>query len=276
MTDGDFAIVDSTFPAAGDYPTIEAAIADGAISIFVKAGIYQPMQSITVPAGVFIQGESRHATTIDFHGERWCFIINGNDVTIQNLHVINCIGAQGTMLFNSALNCIVRECNIMSCDRAAYFLGSTFCHFNNNLCVGQNLDQLHIDTLSSDNRLENNRFTDGRSYGIRDEGSHNKILFNTLAGHTYDGILVLSTYNRIIGNTCNQNENGIYVAREAGDSNSITDNVCNANRGYGINVNSLENKGNTVVGNTCHDNGVADLRFVPGNYAIANDADIIV
>jgi len=273
---GDFALVDSTFPLCGDYGDIQSAINDGHLGILVRSGTYEPTQSITCPAGVHIIGESRHGTVIDFQDEAWAFILNANDVVIEGLHVINCGNTLGSFVFSGSFNSTVQGCKIDGSRRAAMFQGATYCHFLRNLCIGQSLEQLLVNATSTDNRIEDNRITDGLSYGMRLEGAFNKISGNTCAGNRYDGILSVAKLNNIHNNTCNQNENGIYIANDPGDGNMVTGNICIGNRGYGININSLENAGNVAVANACHDNGVADVRFVPGNFAGFNDASTVV
>lgn len=271
-----YVVVSSNFPLDGDFGTIQDAIDSGACAIYVRAGTYQPGQSITVPAGVTIIGESKLGTVIDFEGNAWGFVLTGSDNSIRELNVTSSGNSLGAFVFNTVTNATVADCNISASTRAAIFLGSTYCHFNKNHCQGQSDAQVFVDTTSTDNRIQDNRLTGGLHYGIILEGAFNKVHGNNASGHMYDGVLVKSKLNSIMGNTCNQNENGIYVARDMGDHNHVVGNVCYNNRGYGININDLDNSGNLVTGNNTKGNGVADIRFVPGNQAATNDADNIV
>jgi parallel beta-helix repeat protein len=280
MADGygmvDFVVVSPYYPLQGDYGSIMDAINDGAVSIYVKSGIYVTHETITVPGCTNIYGESICGVIIDFQNEPWNFIINGFGVRISGLKVINSINTLGAFVFNAAEDATVEKCWIDHCDRATMFTASTFCHFSKNRVQHMFLESVFVDETSTDNRITDNRITDGQNYGIMLKGAWNKVVDNTIAGHQYDGILVVSKMNTIQGNTCNQNANGIYIAKEGGDDNSIVGNICVQNLGYGININSLENAGNVATTNVCKDNGVADVRFVPGNQAGFNDANTIV
>ena len=280
MADGygfmDFAIVSPLFPLQGDYPTIQDAIADGALSIYVKSGVYDTLQTITVPSGTVIYGESVDGVVINFTMDHWNFIIEGFGVRISGLSIRDSTNAMGVFHLNAAQNAIVEKCRIDNSDRAAIFNAATFCQFRDNWIQGCHLESVFIDSLSTDNRVSNNRMTDGQHYGIKVEGAFNKIDGNTVAGHEYDGVLVVSKMNVISNNTLNQNANGIYVAKEGGDDNAIVGNVCVENRGYGININSLENAGNVATTNVCKGNLVADVRYVPGNIVGLNDGQNIV
>jgi len=271
-----FAIVSPDYPISGDYATIQDAIAGGALSIYVKSGIYNTLQSITVPSGTVIYGESVDGVVINFTMDHWNFIIEGFGVRISGLSIRDSTNSMGVFHFNSAQNAIVEKCRIDNSDRVAIFVASTFCQLRDNWAQGCHLESVFVDSLSTDNRISNNRLTDGAHYGIKVEGAFNKIDGNTVAGHQYDGVLVISHMNTISNNTCNQNANGIYVAKEGGDDNTIVGNICYANNGYGINVNSLENSGNVATTNVCKGNLVADVRYVPGNQVGFNDGQNIV
>jgi len=279
-----FAVIDPDKDTyGGDYETIIDAINAGETAIFLRSGVHTTRDSvghqghdIVVPRGCHIVGESAYNTVVDFEDESWNFILNADDVIIENLTVINCGSPLGAFEFSGATNCWVKNCRIEGGTRAATFVSSTYCIFESNMCLGQNLESVYIDELSTDNRINNNRITDGKHYGIFVAGAWNKFVLNTVAGCTYDGICLIAANNVVHTNTCNQNANGIYVAKENGDHNSIQGNICRNNKGYGINVNSLENAGNVVVGNILRDNTVADLRFVPGNFAAYNDAVTVV
>jgi len=273
---GSFAVVSPFYPLDGDYPTIQDAINDGAKGIYVKSGLYLATESITVPSGVFIFGESLNDTIIDFNNDDWGFVIEGFGVRIWGLRVVNSINALGAFNFNVATNAEVKNCRVEACVRGAIFASSTYCTFDSNWVQGCHLEGIFVDATSTDNKISCNRFIEGANYGIILEGAFNKILDNSLAGNLYDGILVSSKMNTIHGNTCNQNANGIFVAKQNGDNNSLMGNICNNNAGYGININSLENSMNNVIGNVCRENGVADIRFVPGNQVGFNDALTIV
>lgn len=271
-----YAVVSTNYPLDGDFATIQEAILAGACGIYVRAGEYQPGESITVPENVTIIGESK-ASVIDFQGGSWGFVLSGNNIVIDNLSVTGAMGASGAFLMNVCTNSMVTRCKATACTRVITFQGSTFCHLKECWGVGQSLEHVYIDSTSTDNRVIDNRLTDGLFYGIVLEGSFNKIRGNNVSGHANnDGILVKSGFNEIQGNTCNQNENGIYIAVDGGDHNTIDANICYANEGYGINVNSLENTGNVVGENICRTNGVADIRIVPGNLQNNNDANTIV
>lgn len=276
----DFVVVSTLYPIFGDYGTIQDAIDDGAVSIYVKSGLYVTTETITVPSGVVVYGESVDTESggviISFNEDDWGFIIQGYGARISGLRVVHSRNARGAFVFDAAEQAIVERCRIDGCDRAATFIASTHCQFSENWAQGSMLESVFVDSVSTDNRIFNNRLFDGHNYGIYLEGAFNKVVDNTITGHTYDGILVTSKMNAIRGNTCNNNENGIYVAMTGGDNNSLMGNTCIQNRGYGININSLENAGNVAVGNTLHENGVADLRFVPGNVVVANDAGTTV
>lgn len=281
MVDGygaqdDFAVVSTNFPLDGDFGTISDAINAGACGIYVKAGLYLTAETITVPGGAYILGENLDGTTIDFMGGSWNFVITGFGARIEGLHVVSSGASLGAFHFNVTTNAAVEKCRVDGGTRAATFSGATFNHFKENWTQGQSLEGLLFDATSTDNRVTDNRVVDGLHYGIVLEGAWNKVVGNTIAGHTFDGILVASKMNTIHGNTCNNNANGIYVAKENGDHNSIVGNNCYQNAGYGININSLENAGNVATGNSCRDNGVADIRFVPGNVVATNNALTIV
>lgn len=281
MVDGygnvdDFAVVATNFPLDGDFGTIQDAIDAGACGIYVKGGTYVMTGSVTVPDGVHIFGESRQGVVLNFGGNAWNIVVNGDNVEIEGLRVIGSGSALAAFYYNVAENSRVKNCTVQSSVRAAAFAGSTYCHFEDNKCQGISGEAVFVDATSTDNRIHNNRVTDGLHYGVFLEGAFNKVVNNTFAGHMFDGILVASKMNTIHGNTCNNNANGIYVAKENGDNNSIVGNTCYQNLGYGININSLENAGNVATGNMCRDNGVADIRFVPGNTVETNDANTIV
>lgn len=281
MVDGygfqdDFVTVSTNFPLDGDFATIKEAIDAGACGIYVKAGTYLTTETITVPGGVYLLGENLDGTTIDFMSGSWNFVILGFGARIEGLRVVGSGASLGAFHFNTCTNAVVERCRIDSCVRAATLNAATFCHLEKCWAQGASLETVLVDSTATDNRIVSNRFVDGLQYGVVLNGAFNKVLDNTIAGHTNDGILVASMMNTIRGNTCNQNENGIYVAKENGDDNTIVGNTCYTNRGYGINVNSLENAGNVVTGNTCKNNAVADIRFVPGNVVEANNAATIV
>ncbi len=281
MVDGygfqdDFVVVATNFPMDGDFGTIQDAIDAGACGIYVKGGTYTMTGPITVPDGVHIFGESRQGVILNFGGNSWNIILSGNNIEVEGLRIIGSGNALGACHFNAVTNSRVKNCVIETSVRAALFSGSTYCHFEDNLCQNISGESVFVDTTSTDNRIQDNRIVDGMHYGIFLEGAFNKVTDNTVAGQMFDGILITSMMNSIIGNTCNNNANGIYIAKENGDFNTLTGNVCYQNLGYGININSLENAGNVATGNTCRDNAVADIRFVPGNTVESNSAETIV
>lgn len=265
-----------TVGAGGDYATIQDAINDGANAIFLKAQIHTFSQSVTLLQGCHILGESPYHTIVDFDSEAYAFLINDDDIILEGFRVVNCGNTNGAFIFSGVANCTVRNCRIEGGDRAATLIGSTYCTFSDNLCLNQSLDAIWVDELSTDNRIRSNKVTDSLLYGIRILGAFNKITENTVSGCTNDGILLVAANNVVMGNTCNNCANGIFTAQERGDDNLIQGNICRDNRGYGINVNALDNSGNVVIGNVCKDNFVADIRFVPGNYCGFNDARTVV
>lgn len=277
LSDG-YAIVSADYPVNGDFGTIQDAINAGCRSIYVLEGIYTLAASITIPAGVTILGENAEAVIINSAGLAHNVILNGIGIIVENVTVIDCQNGLGAFEYNSADNCYVRNCNVEFSTRAAFFNATTFSNFENCQVQGMSLQSIFVDVDSSDNRIMNNNVRNGGSYGIALEGSHNKVLHNTVVAHVNnDGIFVTSPFNTIMDNTVNNNANGIYVASEGGDFNTIMGNTCNENQGYGININNAANTtGNTLIGNVCQINGVADLRFVPNNIAIGNSADTVV
>jgi len=64
--------------------------------------------------------------------------------------------------------------------------------------------------------------------------------------------LYSSSNNTVTGNTCNNNNNGIYLYSSSSD-NTVTGNTCNNNNSYGIRLSSSSSD-NTVTGNTCNNN----------------------
>ena len=70
------------------------------------------------------------------------------------------------------------------------------------------------------------------------------------ASYNY-GIYIYSSSdnNTVTGNTCNNNNSGIYL--DGSDNNTVTGNTCNNNT-YGIRLFSSSN--NTITGNTCNNN----------------------
>jgi parallel beta-helix repeat protein len=280
MVDGygsvdDFAVVSANFPLDGDFGTIQDAIDAGAHGIYVKTGTYLTPETITVPGGVYILGENLDGVTIDFMSGNWNIVILGFGARIEGLRIVGSGAPLGAFHFNTCTNATVEKCRIDSSVRVATFNAATFCHLKECWGQGASLESVFVDATATDNRIANNRFTSGLHYGIVLEGAFNKVVNNNVSGHAFDGISIWSMMNTIHGNTCNQNENGIYIAKENGDDNSLVGNTCYQNRGYGININSLENAGNVAIGNTLKDNGVADLRFVPGNIVEANNANTI-
>ena len=259
-----------------DYATIQAAINAGASAIFLKAQTHTLSQSVTLPQGCRILGESLYHTVVDFNSEAYAFLINDDDIILEGFRAINCRNTNGVFIFSGVANCTVRNCRVEGGNRAATMIGSTYCTFNDNLCLNQSLYAIWVDELSTDNRIRSNKVTDSLLYGIRILGAFNKITENTVSGCTNDGILLVAANNVVMGNTSNSNMNGIYVAQERGDDNLIQGNICRDNRGYGVNVNSLENSMNIVLGNVCKDNFVADIRTVPGNFCAYNDARTVV
>lgn len=281
MVDGygfqdDFVTVSTNYPTDGDFGTIEDAIDAGACGIYVKAGTYLTASTITVPGGVYIFGENLDGTTIDFMSGSWGFVLLGFGARIEGIRVSGAGASMGAFHFSTCSNATVEKCRIDGSVRGASFSGATFCHFKENWAQGCSLEGALVDATSTDNRITDNRVTDGLQYGVVLEGAFNKVVGNTIAGHTNDGILVASKLNTIHGNTCNNNANGIYVAKAPADMNSIVGNTCYQNTGYGLNINSLENCCNVATGNTLSENGVADLRFVPGNEVATNNANTIV
>lgn len=273
MSDNDFAIVGM----GGDYSDIQDAINDGANAIFLKSGTHTVDLAVTLFQGCHIFGESIYNTVINFESEAYNFLISFDDILIENLRIVNCMNTLGAFVFSSSTNSIVRNCRVEGGIRAATFIDSTYCTFENNLCFNQNLTAAWVEAGSTDNRINNNRITDCVGYGLRMHGAFNKINGNNISGcQNNDGILITGPDNVITTNTCNQNQNGIYVANEGGDRNIIQNNVAKNNDGFGININSLDNAGNIVMGNVCRDNAVADIRFVPGNFVQYNSADTII
>ena len=281
MVDGygfqdDYVVVATNFPMDGDFGSIQDAINAGACGIYVKGGTYVMTGSITVPDGVHIFGESRQGVVLNFGGNSWNIVLDGNHIEIEGLRIVGSGSAIAAFHYNVVVNSRVKNCVIESSVRAAFFAGTTYCHFEHNKCQDISSEGIVVDATSTDNHINGNRLTDGLHYGAVLNGAFNKVTDNTFAGHMFDGILVASMTNTIHGNTCNNNANGIYVAKENGDKNSIVGNICYQNLGYGLNINSLENAGNVATGNVCRDNGVADIRFVPGNTVETNDALTIV
>jgi len=273
-----YSVVDSTYPASGDHLTIQDAIDSGARSIYVRAGLYSLTGSITVPQGTTIIGENSGTTILDSQEESWNVILNGYDIVIQGLKVINCRHSIGTFEFNGVQNCKVRDCTVEDSNRAAFFRASTFCHFENCQTRRLSLEGIMLDVSSTDNRVINCRVREGTNYGIFLYGAFNKILNCSVSGHiNNDGIFVGSTQNTIHHNTVNSNQNGIYIAWQNGDNNVLMGNICNGNAGYGIAIHDIEdNSGNVIMGNSARDNGVADIRGQLNNIVIGNDAGTIV
>lgn len=147
----------------------------------------------------------------------------------------------------------------------------TNCYSWGNSSRGYNLDGVSIARLI-------NSTANGNNLGIRIRGDEIVVSechseFNVLDGIRVDN----SIYNRVVGNNCSSNENGI-VLFGSNQNNTVVGNICELNTNDGINVNNGE--GNTIVGNQCVANsnyGVlltsnASLTRLSGNELAGNTA----
>ncbi|MBN2541558.1 hypothetical protein JXI42_01725 [bacterium] len=72
-------------PAGGDYTTVEAALAAGNKTVFVKAGDYSETQWVLDSTGIRIIGERRGAVTITFSDLSQCIQVKADNIHLENL-----------------------------------------------------------------------------------------------------------------------------------------------------------------------------------------------
>ena len=102
------------------------------------------------------------------------------------------------------------------------------------------------------------------NYGICLNNSDNTVTGNTCNNNNYGIYLDIGDYNTVTGNTCNNNNDyGIYLSFNS-DNNTVTGNTCNNNNDYGIYLNNSDN--NTVTGNTCNNNNDYGIYLSTSSY----------
>jgi len=108
-------------------------------------------------------------------------------------------------------------------------------------------------------------YTASYNYGIYlySSSNNNTITGNTCNNNDYGIYLSSSSNNTVTGNTCNNNNNGgIYLYSSSSD-NTVTGNTCN-NNNYGIYLSSSSSD-NTVTGNTCNNNNYGIYLYSSSN-----------
>ncbi len=119
-------------------------------------------------------------------------------------------------------------------------------------------------------QIEGNKtsYTNSNNCGIHlNSSSDNTVTGNTCNDNNY-GIYVRdsSSSNTVTSNTCNDNNYGVYL--RSSNNNTVTGNTCNNNNQYGIYLASSSSS-NTVISNTCNDNNCgiysSDNNTVTGN-----------
>ena len=119
-------------------------------------------------------------------------------------------------------------------------------------------------------------YTSNNNRGVNISGSKICVTGNTCNNNNCGIYVVNSPSNTVTGNTCNNNNCGIHVS--GGPSNTVTGNTCN-NNNYGIHVSG--GSSNTVTGNTCNNNNCgicvsSSSNTVTGNTCNNNNYGIYV
>lgn len=81
------AVVDAS--GNGDYTTLSAAITNGAVSIFMRAGVYMESADINLPNGACITGESTGDVIIHFGGGAFSVVADGSGGTKETVGTIS-------------------------------------------------------------------------------------------------------------------------------------------------------------------------------------------
>ena len=104
-------------------------------------------------------------------------------------------------------------------------------------------------------QIEGNKtsYTNSNNYGIYLDSSNNNTVTGNTCNNNNSGIYLASSSrdNAVTGNTCNNNNSGIYLYSYSSD-NAVTGNTCN-NNNNGIYLAS-SSRDNAVTGNACNNN----------------------
>lgn len=146
-------------------------------------------------------------------------------------------------------NSIVRNCWLQdNGEDGLYFITCDANSITNNICTGNTRDGIHVATCSF-NTISGNVCKDNSTEGIDVTGNNTE------------------DKNTIIANTCEGNNNGIYLCDS--ESDVVQSNICTGSNESGIAV-TCGNHNCTIIGNTCQDNGYNGIALQSSNNLIVS------
>ena len=286
----------------GDYATVTAALADGHLSIFIRAGTYAEPGSITLASGTWLCGEDPIATTLNM-GANQVIITEGapnfaSHVTVERLTIDSADLSAGLDIVRGAQT-LIRQCVFTDAALTTQVDSDNVriegCHFYNTST------DVVIDspgTIVRDNTFINCRlqFNDD---GLESVAEGNRIIFDAagtclLVSGSCDGLRIahnmvamrgihVATIGIQVNASYNQTIIGNHVT--AGGSAyilSCSSSTITGNTAYDCTVGfHVEQPNNTLVGNIvrgCSGNGIelldtADYCIIKANEVTANGGD---
>jgi parallel beta-helix repeat protein len=248
-----------------DYPTIQEAInhADEGDTIVVKAGTYY--ENVTVNKRLTIESQSGAETTIvrtaEPETQKTVFVITADNVVLKGFTITVMVGWGGDGIYlNEVENCVISDNTCLNNSA-----GISLYHSNNNL-------------------IANNNFSNNQNGLHLHQSNNNRIIGNIASKSSYGrGIcLAFSSYNEILNNTVNENQDvGITLMERGTSNNVIVNNTVNSNHGNGIHLFAADN--NKILNNTVLNNakgiwlrGASKYNVVANNKILGNAEGIFL
>lgn len=269
-------------PSGGDYTTIQAAIAAGKKTIFVRNGIAVQTAGITISvAGTKIVGESRDGVVIDFGSTTRRFTIEAVDCVLKNLTIINSTNTSGAIYISgTGDNALIENCefsgNTNYCIKLANFADE--CRFTQCKFTGANY-QIYVGDCNYV-RIEDNLFLDFVAEAIEffdsDDCACVGNVFKSSAGVC---VRNRGQRNTITGNVFADGVIGVQINDVA--AGVISGNIFNSLSSYGVYIFSGSNI--VISGNSFTLSGTNDVKInssvvcnvtIVGNYLSGTISDL--
>ena len=156
-------------PSGGDYTSLNAAIAAGETSIFLRNGTYTMTGDATIAAGssdVVIVGESKMGTVLDFGANAYSLILNGSSGNeISGVIIANLTFKDGSHSYNNGVlelnysdDVVIENVHVSAGAHNIYWLKYSYC------------DRLTIRNSSAYN-------TNSGGYLVQEDGTSTQVLF---------------------------------------------------------------------------------------------------
>jgi parallel beta-helix repeat protein len=215
----------STIIVPDDYTTIQGAIdaANNGDTIYVRANTYYE-SNVQVSKSLILQGENRSTTIVDGAHVGNVFEVTANHVTIKGFTIqnsgVDIAGAYGGIGVYGADYVTVENNDLVSND-----VGILLYNANYSVCAGNSFSyngksgvytRYALGNTFANNTVSNNPF----GIVLRIGTSNTTILGNMVSFNFYTGIQVgnESQWNNVLNNTVTNNDVGIYVLWQGGNT----------------------------------------------------------